>query len=160
MTDHWYRRLGSVWEAKCNHCERLIRVKSGPEVEVIRLITAEGWNIDVAASRLICPQCLEQGFVINKIPYVPPVPIVRPVGANTCNALVTEAPLTNAELDLLRLHFAGLEQMLVNSGPRFSNARQAAVEFHNRAVRRLLGIRAEIKRREAMQEDENLLEIR
>lgn len=84
----------------------------------------------------------------------------RPIGADTCNALVTEAPLTNAELDLLRLHFADLEQMLVRSGPKFSNARQDAVNMHNRAVRRMRGIRDEIARRAALAEDDSLMEIR
>lgn len=84
----------------------------------------------------------------------------RPVGADTCNALITEAPLTNAELDLLRLHFAGLEQMLVRSGPKFSNARQDAVGMHNRAVRRMRGIRDEIARRAALAENEELMEIK
>lgn len=93
-------------------------------------------------------------------PIAPRGPVVRPVGADTCNALITEAPLSNEELDLLRLHFAGLEQMLLKSGPRFSNPRQTAVDFHNRAVRRLRGIRDEAKRRAALAEDEELLEIR
>lgn len=85
---------------------------------------------------------------------------LRPIGADTCNALVTEAPLTNEELDLLRAHFAGLEQMLVRSGPKFSNARQDAVNMHNRAVKRMRGIRDEVRRRAALQEEEGLIEIK
>lgn len=96
----------------------------------------------------------------ERAPYVPPVPVVRPVGADTCNALITEAPLSNAELDLLRLHFATLEQMLVNSGPRFSNARRDCVDMHNRAVRRIRGIRDEARRKATIQEDDALMEIR
>jgi hypothetical protein len=101
-----------------------------------------------------------KGDVAIKAPVAPPRPMVRPVGADTCNALITEAPLTNEELDLLRIHFAALEQMMVISGPRFSNARRDAVDLHNRAVLRMRGIRDEIKRREAMQEEEHLLEIK
>jgi hypothetical protein len=93
-------------------------------------------------------------------PRVPPRPVVRPVGADTCNALITEAPLTNEELDLLRVHFAALEQMMVISGPRFSNARRDAVDLHNRAVKRMRGIRDEVRRRAAMETEEELMEIR
>lgn len=83
----------------------------------------------------------------------------RPVGADTCNALITDAPLTQDELHTLRLHFAGLERLCVISGPRFGQARQIAVEFHNRCVRRIRGIKEEAKRRAALEEDEELLEI-
>lgn len=84
---------------------------------------------------------------------------LRPIGAETCNALITEAPLTPAELDGLRLHFAGLVATLEVSGPRFSNARRDAVDMHNRVVRRLRGIRDEAIRRATMAEDDALLEI-
>lgn len=83
----------------------------------------------------------------------------RPIGAELCNCLVTEAPLTRAECDHLRKHFATLEHMLVTSGPRFSNARRDAVLMHNRAVRRLRGIIDEVKRRAALAEEDELMEI-
>jgi hypothetical protein len=83
----------------------------------------------------------------------------RPIGADTCNALITEAPLTVAELHKLREHFAALAEMCVISGPRFGASRQAAVDFHNRCVRRLRGIRDEVKRR-AMEEEDGLMEIK
>lgn len=83
----------------------------------------------------------------------------RPIGAELCNALITEAPLTTDELQRLRFHFAALEQMAVISGPRFSNARRDAIDMHNRAVRRLRGIRDEVRRRAALAEEESLLEI-
>lgn len=83
----------------------------------------------------------------------------RPIGAELCNCLVTEAPLTRAECDHLRKHFAALEHMLVTSGPRFSNARRDAVVMHNRAVRRLRGIINEVKRRAALAEEDELMEI-
>jgi hypothetical protein len=91
----------------------------------------------------------------------PPIPTHtgRPISAETANALVTEAPLTNAELDLLRTHFAALFKILEVSGPRFSNARRDAANMHDRAVRRLRGIRDEAKRRAAMQDEDELLEI-
>lgn len=98
------------------------------------------------------PAAVQQMAVAN--PYTG-----RPVGAEMCNCLVTEAPLSRAECDHLRKHFAELERMLVVSGPRFSNARQDAVVFHNKAVRRLKGIRDEIKRRAALAEEDELLEI-
>lgn len=83
----------------------------------------------------------------------------RPVGADTCNALITDAPLTTVELHTLRLHFAALEAMCVISGPRFGSARRDAVDMHNRAVRRLKGIKDEERRRAALAEDPELLEI-
>lgn len=83
----------------------------------------------------------------------------RPVGADTCNALITEAPLTQDELHTLRVHFAALERLCVISGPRFGPARAIAVEFHNRCVRRIKGLKEEAKRRAALAEDEDLMEI-
>lgn len=83
----------------------------------------------------------------------------RPVGAETSNALITEAPLTNGELDMLRLHFAELAELCVVSGPRFSNARRDAVDMHNRAVRRMRGIRDEVRRRATMEDEDALLDI-
>ena len=86
--------------------------------------------------------------------------VVREVSAETANALVTEAPLTNDELNLLREHFSGLHGLLTHSGPRFSNARRDAADMHNRAVRRLRGIRDEARRRAALEHDDELMEIR
>lgn len=83
----------------------------------------------------------------------------RPVGAETCNALITEAPLTRPELSNLMAHFASLAGMMEISGPRFSNPRRDAVDMHNRAVRRLRGIRDEARRRAALAEEESLMEI-
>lgn len=83
----------------------------------------------------------------------------RPIGAETCNALITEAPLTTTELHALREHFVGLAGMMEISGPRFSNPRRDAVDMHNRAVRRLRGIRDEQRRRAALQDEDELLEI-
>lgn len=83
----------------------------------------------------------------------------RPIGAETCNALITEAPLSTEELTGLREHFRVLYTMCEQSGPRFSNARRDAVDMHNRATRRLRGIRDEAKRQAALQEDEDLMEI-
>ena len=90
---------------------------------------------------------------ITPLPYTG-----RPIGADICNALITDAPLTTAELNLLREHFSTLERLCVISGPRFGPPRQIAVDFHNRAVRRLKGIKEEARRR-AMDDEEGLLEI-
>ena len=84
----------------------------------------------------------------------------RPVGAETANALITEAPLTTEELELLRDHYAKLTALCETAGPRFSIPRRDAVDMHNRAVRRMRGIRDEAKRRAALEEEEQLLEIR
>jgi hypothetical protein len=83
----------------------------------------------------------------------------RPIGAETANALVTEAPLTTAELTLLAAHYRALAALCEASGPRFSNARRDAVDMHNRAIRRLRGIRDEARRR-ALEHEDELLEIR
>ena len=86
-------------------------------------------------------------------------PTIRPIGAELCNTLITEAPALNKELDALRLHFRDLEAVLRVSGPRFAGARRDAIDMHNRAVRRMKGIRDEIRRRETLQVDEDLMEI-
>lgn len=83
----------------------------------------------------------------------------RPIGAETCNALVTNAPLTTEELTALRAHFLALSASLVISGPRFTNARRDGVDMHNRAVRRMRGLKEEAQRRAALAEDAELLEI-
>lgn len=83
----------------------------------------------------------------------------RPISAETANALVTEAPLTTDELMLYREHYAALVVLLACSGPRFSSARRDAADMHNRAVRRLRGIRDEARRRATMQDEDQLLEI-
>jgi hypothetical protein len=83
----------------------------------------------------------------------------RPVGAEMANALVTEAPLTTAELTLLMTHFRALYDALQISGPRFTQSSRDAVDMHNRAVRRLKGIRDEAKRREMERKDDDLMEI-
>jgi len=84
---------------------------------------------------------------------------MRPIGAELCNVLITEAPATNEELDALRLHFRDLESALRISGPRFSGPRRDAIDMHNRAVRRMKGIRDEARRRAALEEESELIEI-
>ena len=83
----------------------------------------------------------------------------RPIGAELCNTLITEAPATMAELHALRQHFYGLAGLLQLSGPRFAGARRDAVDFHNRAVRRIRGITEERKRRATLDEEPQLHEI-
>jgi hypothetical protein len=105
------------------------------------------------------------GRAASRIVTATPLPVaigprVRPVGAETANALLTEAPLTTTELDALRTHYAALADMCEVSGPRFSNPRRDAVDMHNRAVRRMKGIRDEARRRATMAEEDDLLEIR
>lgn len=84
---------------------------------------------------------------------------MRPIGAELCNVLITEAPATTDELHALREHFLSLHQALTVSGPRFSNPARDAVDMHNRAVRRLKGIKDEARRRAALEVDPELLEI-
>lgn len=84
----------------------------------------------------------------------------RPVTAETANALVTEAFLSTDELTMLREHYSALCMSLACSGPRFSSARRDAADMHNRAVRRLRGIRDEARRRATMEQEDDLLEIR
>ena len=85
--------------------------------------------------------------------------MTRPVGAETANALITEAPLTTEELTALRDHYRVLYDLLKDSGPRFTQSLRDAVDMHNRAIRRLRGIRDEAKRRETEKADEDLIEI-
>jgi hypothetical protein len=87
-------------------------------------------------------------------------PSHRKVCAETCNALITEAPLQQIELEALRTHFLALSDLCGMSGPRFSAPRRDAIDMHNRVVRRLRGIRDEARRRATMQEDDELLELR
>lgn len=85
--------------------------------------------------------------------------MTRPIGAELANALITQAPLSTEELTALRLHFHALAGACNISGPRFSNARRDAIDMHNKAVLRLRGIRDEAKRRAAMTDDDELMEI-
>jgi hypothetical protein len=83
----------------------------------------------------------------------------RPIGAELCNTLITEAPATIPELHTLRMHFAEVERLLVLSGPRFAGPRRDAIDMHNRAVRRIKGIIDERKRRQALEDEPQLMEI-
>ena len=55
----------------------------------------------------------------------------------TANALVTGAPIVEAQLWAAREHFRQLAELLTRSGPRFANAHRDAVNSHNPCVRRL-----------------------
>lgn len=55
----------------------------------------------------------------------------------TANALVTGAPVAADQLHAARQHFKALSEMLLMSGPRFSNPARDAVGLHNKAVQRL-----------------------
>lgn len=101
-----------------------------------------------------------RGRPAEVIRIAPPRVLHRPVGAEIANALLTEAPLTSAELDALRTHYASLAALCEVSGPRFSNPRRDAVDMHNRAVRRMRGIRDEARRRATLEDEQDLLEIR
>lgn len=83
----------------------------------------------------------------------------RPIGAELCNVLITESPVTIPELHVLRQHFSEVEKLLVLSGPRFAGPRRDAIDMHNRAVRRIKGIIDENRRRQALADEPELLEI-
>lgn len=73
------------------------------------------------------------------------------------NALVTAAPMSLAEMHCCREHFRAMIGLLDRSGPMFSPMRRQAVDMHNRAVRRLNGIREEERRR--AEDEDRILEI-
>lgn len=74
------------------------------------------------------------------------------------NSLLTAAPMSRAELECCRAHYRTLLDMLTVSGPIFSGQRRVAIDMHNKAVRRLNGIR-EDERRRAMEDEDVILEI-
>jgi hypothetical protein len=88
-------------------------------------------------------------------PHGPP----EPMNTRLANALVVGAPMTRVQLDTVRLHFEKLAQMMLISGPAFSPMRRAAVDMHNKTVRRINAINEEARRRARDEEDERLLEI-
>lgn len=91
------------------------------------------------------------------IPAPPDAPEKPVMSVQLANALVTSAPMTVAELHCTREHFYALLRMFDISGPLFSPMRRQALDMHNRAVRRLNGIREEARRR--AEDDERILEI-
>ena len=62
---------------------------------------------------------------------------IVPMGVTVANSLWTGAALSDATLRNAAAHYAALVEALSVSGPAFSAARVAAVDFHNRAIRRL-----------------------
>lgn len=96
---------------------------------------------------------------VDDEPVVRRAPLPRPIGAEICNAIVTNAPLTGDELTTLLAHFRALADTCAISGPRFSNARRDAIDMHNRIIRRIRGEREEAARRAALDVEDPLLEI-
>src|SRR5271157_2412769 len=88
----------------------------------------------------------------NPVPgtFAEPFGPTEPMNTRLANALVTEAPMSRAQLEMVRAHFAELARMMLISGPAFSPMRRNAIDMHNRAVDRINGImeRNEAKRRE------------
>ena len=74
------------------------------------------------------------------------------------NSLLTSAPMSRADLDCCRVHYRALLDMLDRSGPIFASQRRMAVDLHNKAVRRLNGIREE-ERRRSVEDEDRILEI-
>ena len=64
------------------------------------------------------------------------------MGVDIANALVTNAPLTQAQVECALRHYGALEALLRISGPRFTNHRRDAAEYHNKALDRLRAIEA------------------
>lgn len=94
-----------------------------------------------------------------------PLPVTKPDGeepavmsGRLANALMTQASMSSSELHCAVRHYLALIKLLDVSGPYFASQRRQAVDMHNRAVRRVNGIREEIRRR-AEEDDERLLEI-
>lgn len=85
----------------------------------------------------------------------------EPMNVRLANALVTEAPMTRAQLDMVLAHFEELARMMLISGPAFSPMRRAAVDMRNKAALRINGImdRNEARRREREMEEQRLLII-
>lgn len=88
-----------------------------------------------------------------------PAPTAPTMSVHLANALVTAAPMSEAELRCVISHCIALEAMLRVSGPRFAIMRGQVVTMHNDAVRRLRGERAAARRRAIEDDDEPLLEI-
>lgn len=90
----------------------------------------------------------------------PAEPAAPMMSVHLANALLTGAPVSEAEMRCVIEHAKALHAMLVVSGPRFANAARDAIDLHNRAVRRLKGMREEAWRKRALlDDDEPLLEI-
>src|SRR5580658_6322192 len=92
------------------------------------------------------PEQGERAPVTEAEPYGP----TEPMNVRLANALVTQAPMTRAQLETVRAHFKLLAHMCIQSGPGFSPMRREAVNMHNKAVDRINGVieRNEAKRRE------------
>jgi hypothetical protein len=91
------------------------------------------------------------------IPALPDDPIRPDMSVQLANALVTSAPMTLAELHCCKDHYLSLLKLLDRSGPIFSSMRRQVVDMHNKAVRRLNGIKEEVRRR--AEDEDRILEI-
>jgi hypothetical protein len=75
-------------------------------------------------------------------------------------ALENDAPMTRAELDIVRAHFAELARLMLVSGTSFAAMRHIAMKLHNRAVARIAGaVPNPARQREREREEERLLPI-
>ena len=86
-------------------------------------------------------------------PVAGKTPAASSMNVQTANALVTGAPLEEAQLRIAMAHFVALEKLLSLSGPRFSNARSEAANMHNVAVRRIKETLVEKRLREQRHAD-------
>jgi hypothetical protein len=82
-----------------------------------------------------------------------------PMSVRLANCLVTQAPMTVGQLHTVRTHFWNLVKALDVSGPMFAPMRRQAIDMHNRAVRRINGVKEDERRRMEELKDERLLEI-
>ena len=83
------------------------------------------------------------------------------MSATICNALITDAPLSEDQLDAAFRHYEGLAGTLQFSGARFVEARAEAVRLGNIALGRLRRLRLEAERAKKVAEmDDGMREIR
>ena len=70
--------------------------------------------------------------------------VAEPVSMTTAiaNALLTHGPLDKVQVEVALQHYELVESLLRISGPRFSNHRRDAAEYHNMALARFREIEA------------------
>lgn len=95
---------------------------------------------------------------MSKAPEPAALP-VPPMTVKIANALVTGSPLSVAEMEAARDHFARVASLLLISGPAFSASRVVAIERHNACVRRLRENREAERARAQAAADADLVEI-
>lgn len=93
-------------------------------------------------------------------PEAKALPEIVRMSVYIANSILTNAPMTAAQMECAREYYRDLAGRLIQGGPRFHHARKDAIDMHNRVVSRIRGERERMAfelRRQAEESEGNVL---